>query len=245
MNRHKTIFAGGALTALLVLGIIGAAPWNLPGRNSDAAPVPALMGSLPKPIGEMSGKEFAALVQPIPFQGGKDVWRKCSGTADCNAGLEFTSVRIDASPDARHVRPGSEGSNGVVVVRMKNNGTHTERLYGLKPGPYEYFIVVHAGEGGEEARWMLEELKVTSTEASHATLSAGWLQSCGHGPTREIKADFKSCDDPSLHDARAQTKVLPDPGAWFGCGSGCCTPRPPTSGPQGPQRPPPPPPTSE
>ena len=202
------------LTGVVGLSIVALAAW----RPSHTAA--KLAGTLPNPVGEMSPTAFHELTTSLTWTGGTDVERRCTGTADCDAGIARTSVRIDATPDSRFVGPKTADANGVIVARIKNNGAFQATMYGFKPGPFEYYFIVYGNKTGS-ATWSLEEVN-TSAGFSHTSIATGTMKGCGHAPAKASKASFQSCDHSSSAIGSSLREGGDQPG-WVSCSEGCCT----------------------
>lgn len=197
----------------------------------SAAPggIPALPGALTKPMAQYSAEEFHTLVSALAFGGGIDKPRKCKGNAACDAagGLR-TSARVDAVDGQDSLDVHALPANGVVAVRARNTGAYQEARYGMKPGPFEYYLVVLPGTGGN-GTWTMQQLGTAPGSRTLTQVGSGTFMPCNHPfQKRKNRANFYTCND--AHMANDSTMKMPlmmqdgstDP-VWMVCAQGCCT----------------------
>ena len=217
MRTRSEIFASAwQRIAILVLASASITAWRMPFHDNASK----IAGTLPITISEMRGSDLKTLVATLSWTGGHDVARRCSGTVACDGGNASTSVRIDAAADARLTGGAATGKNGVIIARVRNNGATTEAMYGFKPGPYEYYLVVFGPEGKTHGRWELEEVR-TDASFTHSTIASGPFTGCGHPAASFSSANFQTCDHTQVATPTALAPNHDAPG-WVSCIDGCC-----------------------
>lgn len=194
----------------------------------DSAGTPP--GALTKPLAQYTPDEFAAFVHALTFGGGADRPRNCRNAPGCGAkGTRLTSARVDAVDGQDSLRVNALPANGVVAIRARNTGQYEEGRYGLRPGAYEYYVVVMPGADGK-ATWNLQQLETTAGHLALTSAGTGAFKPCNHPfRKRANRANFYTCTDSHMaNDSTMKMGLMFQDGdradpMWVSCSMGCCT----------------------
>jgi hypothetical protein len=218
---RKTLAVGGLLAGSFVLV---AASHRTP-TVSAAVPSHAFAGELKKGFEAMSAADFVSFASHLPFTGGAERGRMCSGTPECDAGTARTSGHVEAV-DQNPISSSNIPTDGVIISRFENTGKFTERRYGLAAGAVAYLIALPSDDSTTTGRWVLAEVD----GGSKRILASGHVGSCGHGAyPGKPQADFRSCASASAAHSEGMTansasfRTGDNDPIWISCETGCCT----------------------
>lgn len=186
-------------------------------------------GALTKPLSAYTGDEFHALAQSLTFGGGAEQPRTCHKAAGCEVkGGKLTAARVDAVTGLESLGVGQLGANGVIAARARVTGQHEEARYNMRPGAFEYYVVLVPDTAGTTS-WRLAQLETTAGGRRLTAIDAGVFRPCPPTASRQTKyrANFWSCDaahanDSTMRMGLSQHGVQDDP-MWLACPTGCCT----------------------
>lgn len=188
-------------------------------------------GSLHADFTGMSSAQFDTAVNSINWVDGYTRYR-CTSAA-CT---DTVPVEIKANDSSFEIDSLNPGAHGILVARVRNQGSDTTYMYHFRPAPYRYYFLVKRPDGGP-TRWVLLEHNAGSAPDS---VAGGPFAGCGHPAATSARADFRTCADTSSVAARPpgmvsfasyssesataryrQTTAI-EAGAWIGCAYGCC-----------------------
>ena len=249
--RHRIAFA----VAVCTLMSLACAPSseNTPLPNSGPiVPKPAfdarvpLEGALPQGMGKIDATQFRAAVANIKSWNGGGKGKRCTPPWGCGAGFSKEPVTIEPAHDAANAAFTNVGSNGSIVLRLKNVGkkkTGGWGLYELEPG-ITYYVVVSSANG-TTGRWDLVPFADNQT-TQPVSIQTGNFKSCDHGSSPPASsAAFYGCDEAKKYagDSTSLVKtaslgvfelaadafqlvlvsIFDQAPAWVSCAYGCCT----------------------
>jgi hypothetical protein len=250
MHRHLAVTA---VVSLLVVACNGenrpipavGPPRTLPPNNGTEA----LKGALPGKIGEISAAQFKAVIRDLePWDGGNDADR-CTDTFLCGLGFSKVPVSIKPAFDAVNANFVNVGTNGTVLLRLKNDGDKkTGGLGRYELEPHKTYYVVVKSDGDKKARWDLIPFEDTQTDPPKtAEKGGGSFHSCEHKPYDKSEAAFYTCEGSEkahkgtasstkqsalgdfgmigalMHFAAFAPSFLRQSPGWVSCAFGCCT----------------------
>jgi hypothetical protein len=201
------------------------------GRDKDAAdsshPAASLPGALGKPLDQYTPDEFYAFAHSLSFGGGAEKPRTCKGSPDCDLkGGKQTMARVDAVEGQDSLTVRGLPANGVVVIMAKNTGQYQEARYSMRPGDFEYYLVLRPGS--DSAHWTMQEVSTAPGGRTMTEVASGTFVPCDH-PFKRLKnrANFYTCygslvaNDSTTRSGLALAEAFTDP-IWTSCAMGCC-----------------------
>lgn len=205
---------------------------------------PRLTGTLPKPLHQMTRREFANFAAQLRWVAVAEARRRCDTTeagGDACRGptpAAETRARILLEETGEFVGLPNAPRNGAVVWKLVNLGGRTENRYKLRAGRnYSYYVVVlPRSEGGYDMPLRIVEVDAsdTSAEAPVVIHMSGVYHGCDDHPVRyPYRVAFQNCPAgaggrglmillPARRSAHTQLGLFDEP-AWGRCPSGCCT----------------------
>ena len=250
MRRHV------AVTAVVALLVVACNSENtpIPDRGPPRALPPnngrePLKGALPKPIGEISAREFQAVIDGIGSWVGGTATDRCTDVPLCGFGLSKVPVSIQPPFDAANANFDNVGVNGTILLQLKNLGDKNAgglSRYKLKAHQTYYVVVRSLGNG--QAGWEIVHFEDKQAEMPTHSTDVGSFHSCQHDPATSSTAAFYSCEDsPSrsgsatassskkasmldlgmfgalMHFTTFELSFLDQAPGWVSCAFGCCT----------------------
>ena len=250
MRRHV------AVTAVVVLLVVACNGENtpIPDRGPPRALPPndgkqPLQGALSDPIGTITADNFRAAIHNITSWDGGSIGHRCTENPVCDLGFSKQPVSIEPAFDAANANFINVGTNGTILLRLRNLGskkTGGRGLYHLEPGK-TYYVVVTSSSGGK-ANWQIVHFEDKHGEPPTPSGDKGSFHSCQHNPANISKAAFYSCEDSPYREAAGtassskkasmvdlgmlgalmhfnalELSFLDQAPGWVSCAFGCCT----------------------
>jgi hypothetical protein len=234
---HRTSVAVALAISLVTANSSCVPPMQRPGRFT---------GALPRPLDQMTNREFAQFVAQLRWSDTTVATRRCDTTgvdgARCRGDrwTDSTLARILSEWTAHGVGRRDSPPNGAVVWKLNNLGGRTENRYRLRPGPnVSYYLVVFPPALLRRyATWRMVEVDSerlpTRGEERVATHMRGEYYRCNDHPHHYGRkhVGFAWCEENDPRRFRRmfaptptvglEVGIIDSPG-WGDCSSGCCT----------------------
>jgi hypothetical protein len=184
-------------------------------------------GALAKPLADFTPDEFVAFTATLTFGGGADRPRTCRNAPGCEVkGGKRTAARVDAVDGQDSLDAAALTANGVVAARARVTGQYEEARYGMRPGAYEYYLVLFPG-AGDAATWRLQQVETTPGARRLTEVATGTYRPCPHRFRKEkaYRATFAGCEGVHPNDSTMKLGLMQaftDDPIWISCSKGCC-----------------------
>jgi hypothetical protein len=248
MRRHVAVTA---VVALLVVACNGEnrpiSPTGNPGVLPPNDGKQPLQGALSDPVGAITADNFRGAIHNIASWNGGNIADRCTDAPVCGFGFSKVPVSIEPAFDAANANFVNVGTNGTILLRLKNLGsrkTGSFGMYHLEPGKTYYVVVSSSTEG--KANWEIVPFEETQTEKPSRGRDTGSFNDCHHDPAKKSEAAFYTCRGSEEHgaDTLAGSKkaamadfwmigaivhlaefqfFLDQAPGWVSCAFGCCT----------------------